>query len=766
MKHALRLFLLRNILIWFPILLQAQTTIDRPTAFYLLHSSGNMLVKDNEQRAVLQPGTPSSEKLLFIPDGKGYYSIQSADGESYMTLNGSWNTFFEKDSTTQRAKYAIEKVNSFFIKLRCQYNSNYLGTDNSTSGSHVYSDKSGTDARHYWYLTQNPMQEPPVDTLLYVVNPEATRQTFEGWGVSLCWWANMCGKWSDEKIDELVDWLVSPDGLNYHIFRYNIGGGDDPQNRNCTPHHMGEGKGLRAEMEGFKDSSEGEYIWSRDAAQRKIMLKIKEKRPDAIFEAFSNSCPYYMTYSGCCAGNTNASKDNLKPEYYEEFAHYLVDVCKHYKDVYGIEFKTLEPFNEPMTNYWGANGGQEGCHFDVGSQIEFLKVLSPILKASGLKTVISASDETNVGQSVIDFEAYQKADVLNLVGQWNVHTYSGNNIERSKISAWCTQAKMPLWMSEVGAGGSGINGNLNMAQKLIDDIRYIMPEAWLDWQYVEENNDQWCMVTGNFAQQTYRKVKNYTIRQHFSKYIKKGYTFLTTLNNQTLAARTPDGDSLIIVALNTSDQSAQHQVDLSFYQKVSPHITCLHTTSSDDMLPGSEYRLEDKKLYFKMKPRSIATLILQVEEKANPDLALQPDVPYLIIPRNATNQALQASSGKVIIESLQYSPAQIWKLHTDDHTTYRLTNLLEETITAQSPVYHLTSQSANSDRNQYFKILPTDERFYKITTTDESKAFDLEGEKTIPEPASAYGNMVHPQRLAIASGCLYPYRKNTIFPTA
>ena len=57
------------------------------------------------------------------------------------------------------------------------------------------------------------------------------------------------------------------------------------------------------------------------------MLKIKEKRPDAIFEAFSNSCPYYMTYSGCCAGHTDASADNLKPEYYEAFAHYLVDVC-------------------------------------------------------------------------------------------------------------------------------------------------------------------------------------------------------------------------------------------------------------------------------------------------------------------------------------------------------------------------------------------------------------------------------------------------------
>ena len=37
---------------------------------------------------------------------------------------------------------------------------------------------------------------------------------------------------------------------------------------------MGSGKGLRAEMEGFKDFSGDEYHWNRDAAQRKIMQSL------------------------------------------------------------------------------------------------------------------------------------------------------------------------------------------------------------------------------------------------------------------------------------------------------------------------------------------------------------------------------------------------------------------------------------------------------------------------------------------------------------
>jgi hypothetical protein len=169
---------------------------------------------------------PSPQKLTFIPDGNGYYALQSADGQGYLSLTGQWNTSFTTDPSSAKALYAIENSGEFFVKLRCKYNNKYLGTDGTTASSAVYSDKDGTDTRHLWYLTTDVHQAPPADTSVYVINPAATRQQFEGWGISLCWWANMCGKWSDEKIDELVDWLVSPDGLDYRIFRYNIGGGD------------------------------------------------------------------------------------------------------------------------------------------------------------------------------------------------------------------------------------------------------------------------------------------------------------------------------------------------------------------------------------------------------------------------------------------------------------------------------------------------------------------------------------------------------------
>ena len=358
-------------------------------------------------------------------------------------------------------------------------------------------------------------------------------------------------------MDSLVDWLVSPEGLNYRIFRYNIGGGDDPEWTHCTPHHFGArgGKGLRAEFEGFQDERGGEYHWERDSGQRRIMLMIREKRPDAIFEAFSNSAPWWMTVSGCNGGADKAGDDNLSPEYYQDFARYLVDVCRHYRDVYGIEFRTLDPFNEPMTDYWYRNGGQEGCHFDEKSQVAFLKVLAPVLKESGLTTVISAADETSVDQAVRTFTAYDRAGVLPLVGQYNTHTYQGSRRSKRALSAMCREHGIRLWQSETGDGGRGLFGNLRMARRLVEDMKTLRPAAWLDWQYVEVRFDQWSLVMCDPQWKTYTRHKNYYVRQHFSRFIEPGYECPVegmddADDNSVLVARSSDGARLVVVRIH------------------------------------------------------------------------------------------------------------------------------------------------------------------------------------------------------------------------
>ena len=723
------LFCLMGSFVW------GQTSFTQPTTLYLMHSSGNHVEMGSDNGGWIEAPTKSSpQQVTIVPDGQGYYNIQAAGQSLYLALEGQWNSKFIASATAAAAKWTIEPASGQFVKLRCKSNNLYMGTDSNDGHSKIFTDKNGSDMKHLWYFSDNVKQAPPTDTLRYMVSPQLVRQHFDGWGVSLCWWAGQCGKWSDAKIDEIVEWLVSPTGLNYSHFRYNIGGGDDPENRHCTKHHMGSGKGLRAEMEGFKDFSGDEYHWDRDAAQRKIMLKIKEKRPDAVFEAFSNSCPYYMTYSGCVSGNADGGKDNLKPEYYDEFAHYLVDVCKHYKDVYGIEFKTLEPFNESVTNFWYANGPQEGCHFDYSSQIKFIRVLEPILRASGLSTVISASDETNVGLSVQGFKEYKSAGVLPLVGQWNTHTYQASNADRARLALLAHQAGKPLWMSETGSGGNGIGGNLSLAQRLIDDMRYIQPEAWIDWQYMEEANDQWCTVRGSFANQTYAKVKNYYVRQQCSRFIKRGYDIVTSLCPQSLAAVNADRDTLVLVLLNEGAK-AVHHINLSQFGTLPAlaDIEAYRTSASENLTrTKSGITLDADGLMAALPAQSIVTLVIPVSKMADAQELLCDGVEYLIVPRHENARAITATASQVTIQDINYGDAQRWRLTDMGNGTYSLQNALGLRLTAHrsSSSSSLTAQKAQASE-QNFYIDPVDAPFFKILASNgRTHGFDLSNEST------------------------------------
>lgn len=716
--------------------LQAQNSMTEPTTVFLMHSSGLHMKCGADNRGQLEAADASSPaKITVIPDGTGYFRLQAAGTSLYLALSGQWNTVFQSDPDIEEAMFSIDVVNNSYLRFRCLANGKYLGTDDMTPDSWVYADKNGQSPLHWWFFSDDVHTLPPTDTQTCLVVPSLVRQHFDGWGVSLCWWARMCGTWEASKVNTLVNWLVSPTGLNYSIFRYNIGGGDDPDNANCTPHHMGEGKGLRAEMEGFKDSSDDDYHWDRDEGQRNIMLKIRDRRPDAVFEAFSNSAPFYMTYSGCVAGNANGGKDNLRPEYYEEFAHYLVDVCRHYKDEYGLEFKTLEPFNEAMTNFWYAGGSQEGCHFDVASQVNFLRTLSPILQQSGLSTVISASDETSVGQSVADLRQYKQQGVLPLVSQWNTHTYSVSTADRARLAYLCHVNNIPLWMSEVGAGGSGLGGNLSLAQKLIDDMRYLQPRTWIDWQVMEEWNDQWCTVTGNFADQTMQRNKNYYVRQQFSRFIPAGYSIVTSLADNSLAALSGSGDTLVVVILNQGGQMEQ-TVDLRHFTDFSPkaRFRAYRTTSSDNCQRFTDFgfNAQTKLLTVTMPAQSVMTFVIPTRPLVADEEKLRTDTEYLIVPRHAMTRAITVSAeGNIALQDIDYSDAQRWTL-VPDGQAYQLKCADGRVLTAHraESSTSLTAQTALA-AEQTFTLDVVDFPYQKIAPVSEPAfALDLVREET------------------------------------
>ena len=320
------------------------------------------------------------------------------------------------------------------------------------------------------------------------------------------------------------------------------------------------------------------------------------------------------------------------------------------------------------------------------------------------------------------------------VGQWNTHTYSGSIADRTRMAQLAHQADVPLWMSEVGSGGSGIGGNLSLTQRLFDDMRYLQPIAWVDWQYMEEANDQWCTIRGSFSQQTYNKVKNFYVRQQCTRFIRRGYNIIASLCNQTLAATNEAGDTLVLVLLNEGGLTT-HRADLSLFDQLpaASRIRAYRTSETENLATVRSFKLDGSVLTVNLPPQSITTIVMPVGTKMTEEPnRLNDGTRYLIIPRNETTRAITAPKPtQVTIEDIDYSnPAQQWTATLNTDGTYTLTNQLGYRLTAHRTISSsLVTAQANNLHEQAFNIEDADYPYRKILVAKyPTYAIDLSNE--------------------------------------
>lgn len=379
---------------------------------------------------------------------------------------------------------------------------------------------------------------------------------FEGWGTSLCWWAHGAGDWPDERLDPLIELIVDPNvGLGYTIFRYNIGGGDDP-----THDHLRRDGGIP----GFLAGPEQAYEWAADANQRRVLLKLAKRVEEPIFEAFSNSPPYWMTVSGCASGNTDGSS-NLRGDMYDAFADYLATVALYYRDRWGIHFRTLDPLNEPNASWWKKGNNQEGCHFEVAEQGRIIRSLRSALDRKGLReTVVSAPDTNNIDTCLTNLRAYS-SDTMDALGQINTHSYHGN--KRNKLRQRASTLGKRLWQSEsgpLGFRGTPVEAALHMAQRIQRDLNKLQPVAWLEWQVVSGGN--WGCIHIDKKSNALRKSPNFHAHAAFTRAIRPGDRIVKADPADLVAAYSSVRGELAIVIVNTTAHARLYRCTLRGFE--------------------------------------------------------------------------------------------------------------------------------------------------------------------------------------------------------
>ncbi|MEV5339126.1 glycoside hydrolase [Streptomyces sp. NPDC052676] len=427
------------------------------------------------------------------------------------------------------------------------------------------------------------------------VNPSATYGTWEGWGTSLAWWANVFG--AREDFADLYFTMKSVPygdrtlpGLGLNIARYNLGACSW---NSVNGESMVESPNIPAfkQIEGFwqdwrnEDPASSAWDWTADANQRAML--VKATRRGAVSELFANSPMWWM----CANHNPSGAADggnNLQTWNYRQHASHLATVAARAKSDWGVSFATVDPFNEPASTWWTATGTQEGCHMDPSVQAAVLPYLRGELDKRGLTGIrIAASDETSYDVARSTWSAFGPSTKA-LVSQVNVHGYQGAGGRRDLLyTDVVTTSGKKLWNSETGDGdGTG----LTMARNLCYDFRWLHPTAWCYWQ-VMDPTPGWAMIAYDPAtlQPTTVQQKYYVMAQ-FSRHIRPGMTILDTGVSYAVAALDRAARRLVIVAVNTSTTPQTLTFDLSRFTTVTGGTGGLVPRWNTVTAGGDQYR--------------------------------------------------------------------------------------------------------------------------------------------------------------------------------
>lgn len=103
---------------------------------------------------------------------------------------------------------------------------------------------------------------------------------FEGWGTSLCWWANRIG-YSDKLTEQAAKLFYSDEGLDMNIGRYNVGGGDNVGTVQSTTETVPVNENAQ-----FFDLTSGTYTYGGTSGKVESyskMANITYSKSDAVF---------------------------------------------------------------------------------------------------------------------------------------------------------------------------------------------------------------------------------------------------------------------------------------------------------------------------------------------------------------------------------------------------------------------------------------------------------------------------------------------------
>ncbi|KAF7320778.1 Glycoside hydrolase [Mycena chlorophos] len=305
-----------------------------------------------------------------------------------------------------------------------------------------------------------------------------TYQTMDGFGFSEAFGhANDIANYPASEQQQVYDLLFSPTlGAGMTIIRNRIGSG-------------GVGDSIEPNSPG-SPSATPTYDWDgSDSGQVAFSLRAMTYGVKTIY-ADAWSAPGFMKTTGtdanggllCGVTGSSCSTGN----WMQAYANYLTQYIKFYAEA-GVTITHVGFLNEPeyTPDYSSMNSnGQQAA--------DFIKVLSPTLKAAGLSTKIACCDSEGWQNQITMTNAINSAGALNLLGVVTSHSYTSSpggvgSVINTTLPVWETEYAdlsdnlVPDYWHNSGGAGEG----LTWANHIYLGIVNSRLSAYLYWIGVE-----------------------------------------------------------------------------------------------------------------------------------------------------------------------------------------------------------------------------------------------------------------------------------------
>ncbi|SFW70205.1 RICIN domain-containing protein [Amycolatopsis australiensis] len=605
---------------------------------------------------------------------------------------------------------------------------------------------------------------PAAAATAVTVKPDPTyrQQPFEGWGASLAWMAEATGGYPDAVRTKLADLVFGPQGLNLNIARFNVGGGNAPD----VPPYLRKGGAVpgwwkapagttRADKDWWTPGDPAEFDPNADPNQRWWVDKIKNRVTK--WEAFSNSPPYFQTVSGYVSGGFNATDEQLRPDRIGDFTAYLAQVVRTLERAHGIKFASVDPLNEPNTNYWKTTlgpdgnptgGRQEGAHVGPSVQAQLIPAMAAALPG----TAVSAPDETNPDIFAADWSGWTAA-ARAAAGRLNVHTYGTGNRPVPRDIA--KGAAKPLWMSEVGGSWldrqdfTSMDPGLGLAGQITDDLRLLEPSAWVSWQPIEDYDNMkpggesaagmnWGEIQVSFGCTTadcpIQTNTKFDTMRNFTHYIRPGDRLIASNDTASTAAmRGEDLSSVVHVNPGAAEQDVT--LDLSGFGRVRPgaSVTPVVTDGTGALRRGKPVRVRSGQATLRVPARSVTTFVVDGVSSAAAGTGIGSGRPFTFTGVQS-GKSLSAENGTLVQRTTDASAAsQRWTL-TDrtgrygSRDRYTITNAATGEVLTTAGGAVTLAPAATTDPAAQWTLSTTGDGTWTFVNAADGRLLDVTGE--------------------------------------